>query len=131
MSSNEAKCTDCGSSEVKPYYQKDIVLKGLLVCADCGQFIRRNEANHTLHPFLENAYYTGPCAVEGCGKPEDDSVHLTGHTTDEAGNIHHACLDVGWILFDNKGEPMEWPKEWPDEVDSKFLKSRGIEVVPC
>lgn len=46
-------------------------------------------------------------------------------------NIHHACFDEGWVLFNTHGDPVEWPECWPEEVDREFLESQGIEVVPC
>jgi hypothetical protein len=34
----------------------------------------------------------------------------------------------GWVLFGADGEPVEWPADWPNEIDTAFLRERGIEV---
>lgn len=43
--------------------------------------------------------------------------------------IDHAYRDAeGWILFDISGEPVDWPKSWPDEIDVVFLRAHGIRI---
>jgi hypothetical protein len=45
------------------------------------------------------------------------------------GEIVSAYRDAeGWILFDAQGEPMDWPADWPNEIDAAFLRERGVEV---
>ena len=32
----------------------------------------------------------------------------------------------GWVLMDSKGDPTDWPADWPKEINRRFLKSKGV-----
>ena len=34
----------------------------------------------------------------------------------------------GWVLSNDVNESIEWPAEWPEEVDEAFLQARGIRI---
>ena len=36
----------------------------------------------------------------------------------------------GWVLFDQRGEPTEWPDDWPSTIDRIFLRAKGITTLP-
>ncbi len=36
----------------------------------------------------------------------------------------------GWVLMDAKGDPTDWPPDWPKEINRRFLKSKGVMPVP-
>lgn len=36
----------------------------------------------------------------------------------------------GWVLFNAFGEPLDWPKGWPAEIDRAFLDREGIRIAP-
>lgn len=36
----------------------------------------------------------------------------------------------GWVLMDAKGDPTDWPADWPKEINRRFLKSKGVLPVP-
>lgn len=54
-------------------------------------------------------------------KPEDLQLEKL------RGLVDHAVRDAeGWVLFDAMGDPLGWPKHWPQEVDAAWLEQRGV-----
>ena len=67
------------------------------------------------------------------GAPEDEPGYWDDkHPNDddpEGGPIVAAMRDAeGWVLFDASGDPVDWPADWPNEVDAGFLNAQGIEI---
>jgi len=61
------------------------------------------------------------------GEPaKPGSLHPAGSTSPAS-----AYRDAeGWVLMDSKGDPTDWPADWPKEINRRFLKSKGVMPVP-